>query len=244
MSQLARGTLGVVTLLLIAWLLSERRRLVSWRSVALGILVEILLAAVLLKMPFTATVFVQVNRGVIAVQQASQTGSSFVFGFLGGGPAPYEPSGTGSDLVPAFRILPLIIVVSGFDPGRESPALSCAGGFGSPGSSGASHPRSNDALIRNQLALTFMSRLRDLHGSQNCRLRSFMASPSALHWLGAFSTTRRERTRKSIGCPLRAGHSAALRPVFAKVRGAGWDVEGAPAWAGQLTCWSEPSPAA
>ena len=110
--SLARGTLGVVTLLLIAWLLSERRRSVSWRFVALGILVQILLAAVLLKLPFTATVFAQVNRVVIAIQQASQTGSSFVFGFLGGGPAPYEPSGTGSEVVLAFRILPLIIVVS------------------------------------------------------------------------------------------------------------------------------------
>ena len=59
-----------------------------------------------------ATVFAEVNRGVIAVQKASQTGSSFVFGFLGGGPAPYEPSGTGSDVVLAFRVLPLIIVVS------------------------------------------------------------------------------------------------------------------------------------
>ena len=80
MSHLARGTLGVVTLLLIAWLLSERRRLVSWRFVALGILVQVLLAGVLLKLSFTATVFAQVNRGVIAVQNASQTGSSFVFG--------------------------------------------------------------------------------------------------------------------------------------------------------------------
>ena len=112
MSQLARGTLGVVTLLLTAWLLSERRRLVSWRFVALGILVQVLLAAVLLKLPFTTTVFAQVNRAVITVQNASQTGSSFVFGFLGGGPPPYQLSGTGSEVVLAFRILPLIIVVS------------------------------------------------------------------------------------------------------------------------------------
>jgi len=112
MSQVARGALGVIALLLIAWLLSERRRSVSWRFVALGILAQFLLAAVLLKLPFTATVFAQVNRAVLAVQSASQAGSSFVFGFLGGGPAPYEPSGAGSDVVLAFRILPLIIVVS------------------------------------------------------------------------------------------------------------------------------------
>src|SRR6201998_1747556 len=112
MSRVARGALGVIALLLIAWLLSERRRSVSWRFVALGILARFLLAAGLLKLPFTATVFAQVNCAVLAVQSASQAGSSFVFGFLGGGPAPYEPSGTGSDVVLAFRILPLIIVVS------------------------------------------------------------------------------------------------------------------------------------
>ncbi|HVN46547.1 MAG TPA: nucleoside transporter C-terminal domain-containing protein [Steroidobacteraceae bacterium] len=112
MSHLARGTLGVATLLLIAWLLSERRRLVAWRFVALGMLVQALLAAVLLKIPFATTAFAQVDRAVMAIQHASQAGSSFVFGFLGGGPAPYQPSGTGSDIVLAFRILPLIIVVS------------------------------------------------------------------------------------------------------------------------------------
>ena len=63
MSQLARGTLGVVTLLLIAWLLSERRRLVSWQFVALGILVQVLLAAVLLKLPFTTSVFAKLIAG-------------------------------------------------------------------------------------------------------------------------------------------------------------------------------------
>jgi concentrative nucleoside transporter, CNT family len=103
MSQLARGILGVVTLLLIAWLLSERRRVVSWRFVGLGVLVQVLLAALLLKLPVTTTVFAQVNRAVIGVQEASQAGSTFVFGFLGGGPAPYEPSGTGSEIVLAFR---------------------------------------------------------------------------------------------------------------------------------------------
>jgi len=112
MPQAARGALGVFALLLIAWLLSERRRSVSWRFVALGILVQVALAAVFLKLPFAATLFAQVNRGVNAVQGATEAGSTFVFGFLGGGPAPYEASGAGSDVVLAFRILPLIIVVS------------------------------------------------------------------------------------------------------------------------------------
>lgn len=112
MWQRAQGILGVVTLLLIAWALSERRRSVSWRFVALGLLIELALAAVFLKLPYTTTLFAAINHGVIVVQKATEAGSSFVFGFLGGGPAPYAASGTGSDVVLAFRILPLIIVVS------------------------------------------------------------------------------------------------------------------------------------
>lgn len=84
---------------------------------------------------------------------------------------------------------------------------------------GAFAVRSNDALIRNRQALTFMSRLRDLHGSpQNCRLRSFVASPNALHWLGALQHDS----------PGEDKEVAALRRVFVKVGGPGWDVEGAP----------------
>jgi CNT family concentrative nucleoside transporter len=112
MGQRAQGIVGVITLLLIAWLFSERRRRVPWRFVALGMLIQLLLAIVFLKLPFTATLFAAINRGVLAVQAASQAGSRFVFGFLGGGPAPYAPSGTGSDVVLAFRFLPLIMVVS------------------------------------------------------------------------------------------------------------------------------------
>lgn len=112
MGQRAQGIAGIITLLLIAWLFSERRRRVPWRFVALGMLLQFLLAIAFLKLPFAAALFAVINRGVLAVQAASQAGSSFVFGFLGGGPAPYAPSGTGSDVVLAFRFLPLIIVVS------------------------------------------------------------------------------------------------------------------------------------
>ena len=51
-------------------------------------------------------------RGGGEWSEPTQAGTSFVFGFLGGAPAPYVSSGTGSDIVLAFRFLPLIIVIS------------------------------------------------------------------------------------------------------------------------------------
>ena len=112
MFQPVQGILGIVFMLFLAWLCSEKRRLVSWRFVALGMFVQVVLATVLLKLPPAVGLFQYTNRGVAAMEKATQAGASFVFGFLGGAPPPYAPSGAGSDIVLAFRFLPLIIVIS------------------------------------------------------------------------------------------------------------------------------------
>ena len=44
--------------------------------------------------------------------RATGAGTSFVFGFLGGGPIPYSETIPDGSFVLAFRVLPLIIVVS------------------------------------------------------------------------------------------------------------------------------------
>ena len=53
-----------------------------------------------------------VNDLVQALQAASEAGSSFVFGYLGGGPLPFEATAPGAAFILAFRALPLILVVS------------------------------------------------------------------------------------------------------------------------------------
>jgi len=112
MPEHLQSALGLVLLRLLAWLLSERRRIVSWRFVALGTLAQIALALIFLKLPFAAAIFAELNHAVSAIQQATQAGSTFVFGFLGGGPLPYEETRAGASVVFAFRFLPLVIVVS------------------------------------------------------------------------------------------------------------------------------------
>jgi CNT family concentrative nucleoside transporter len=107
-----QSAIGLVALRLLAWLLSERRRMFPWRFVAVGTGAQIALAVILLELPFATTIFDELNRGVLALQHATEAGSSFVFGFLGGGPLPYEESHAGASIVFAFRFLPLVIVVS------------------------------------------------------------------------------------------------------------------------------------
>ena len=107
-----QSAFGFVAIFLIAWLLSEDRRAVPWRIVVSGALLQIVLAAALLKLPLFRDLFLALNDLLSALERATQEGTRFVFGFLGGGPQPFEERPGLSSFVLAFRALPLILVVS------------------------------------------------------------------------------------------------------------------------------------
>jgi len=104
--------IGFFLLHAIAWLLSENRRTVAWRPVAGGMLLAFGLGVVLLKAPYARDVFLALNRALGALEKATQEGTAFVFGFLGGGPLPFAETYPGASFVLAFRALPLVLVVS------------------------------------------------------------------------------------------------------------------------------------
>lgn len=89
MDRLQSG-LGVVALLGFAWALSENRRAVEWRSIATALVVTLITAVLLLKIPQLKFGFAAVACGVDAIGEASRAGTSFVFGYIGGGPLPFE----------------------------------------------------------------------------------------------------------------------------------------------------------
>lgn len=107
-----QALLGLVVLLAIAWLLSESRRDISPRLVLGGLLLQGLLGLVLLKWPLAREAFALLNGLVIALQQATDAGAQFVFGYLAGGAAPFFITAPEHGFVFAFRALPLILVVS------------------------------------------------------------------------------------------------------------------------------------
>jgi CNT family concentrative nucleoside transporter len=92
--------------------MSENRRRPPWRIVAAGLTLQIALAALLLKTPAVQGFFLALNDGLLAIERATQTGTTFVFGYLGGGTVPFTTTGAGTTFVLAFRALPLILVVS------------------------------------------------------------------------------------------------------------------------------------
>jgi concentrative nucleoside transporter, CNT family len=107
-----RGLFGIAVILLLAWGLSEDRGRVSWRVVVAGVLLQFGLALLFLKLPPTRAAFLLLNRAVEGLQNATEAGTGFVFGYLGGGPLPFVETRPGASFVFAFRALPLVLVIS------------------------------------------------------------------------------------------------------------------------------------
>jgi concentrative nucleoside transporter, CNT family len=107
-----QAVLGIGLLMAFAWVLSEARARVRWRTVAVGLTLQLVLALVLLRVPAVAEALLLLNHVVYAVEAATAAGAGFVFGFLGGGDAPFDIEDPGAMYIFAFRVLPQIIVFS------------------------------------------------------------------------------------------------------------------------------------
>src|SRR5471032_49252 len=100
--QHLQSALGILALLAFAWLISENRRAVDWKSAGVALLVTAGTALLLLKVPAIKTTFAGVNRAVDAIAAATQAGTSFVFGYIGGGALPFELKTPGAEFVLAI----------------------------------------------------------------------------------------------------------------------------------------------
>src|SRR3546814_1877189 len=102
-----QSAVGLAVLVFIAWALSERRSAFSTRQVLTGVAIQIGVALLMLKLPAAQQGLLALNAAVDALTQATQAGTGFVFGYLGGGPAPYEITKPANAFVLGFQALPL-----------------------------------------------------------------------------------------------------------------------------------------
>ncbi len=107
-----QSAVGLLVLRLLVGLLSERRGPGLWRPLAAVSVAQLVLALLFLKIPAVSALFQWLNQGALGLAHASEAGSRFVFGFLGGGPPPFQETFAGASIVFTFRFLPLIIVIS------------------------------------------------------------------------------------------------------------------------------------
>jgi len=110
--QTIQSVVGIFGLLALAFAISENRRAVSFRQAAVGLGLTVVLAALFLKIPQLKIAFAAIGDAVNAIAAASRAGTGFVFGYLGGGPLPFELKAPGNEFVLALQALPVVLVMS------------------------------------------------------------------------------------------------------------------------------------
>lgn len=116
-----RGIIGVVTMLLICFLLSSNRKSINWKLVGGGMFLQLLLALLILKVPFVYQIFDAIADGFVSLLSYTDAGASFVFGSWpdeawinqtdvdNGTQIPYKIG-----FMFAFKVLPTIIFFAAF----------------------------------------------------------------------------------------------------------------------------------
>ena len=107
-----QSLLGIIVILTLAWLVSENRSAFPVRTVVAGLGMQVVLALLLLKVPVARDALFALNGVVTALTDATRAGTSFVFGFVGGGDPPFAVTNPKGMVSFAFGVLPLIIVIS------------------------------------------------------------------------------------------------------------------------------------
>ncbi len=107
-----QGIAGILAFVLFAWFLSDNRRKFPVKLAVYGVASQVLIALVLLKLPLFTDLFMHVNRAVLALEESTREGTSFVFGYVGGGDPPFAVTDPAATFILAFQALPLVLVVS------------------------------------------------------------------------------------------------------------------------------------
>src|SRR3954469_5076690 len=112
MTDILHALAGMAGLLGLAWAASENRRAVPWRAIGAGLALQVVLALLFLKVEPVKHAFIKVNDALLVLERATEQGTGFVFGYLGGGSVPFAIADQNSVFILAFRALPIVLVIS------------------------------------------------------------------------------------------------------------------------------------
>ena len=111
--QRFQGLIGIVLILAIAWLFSNNKKRINYKLVISGILLQIIIALLILKVSFVKLFFQKIGSLITHLEAFAKEGAGFVYGGLMadnmvGGSVPYRTPGV---FVFGFSVLATIILV-------------------------------------------------------------------------------------------------------------------------------------
>ena len=104
-NSLWRGALGMAALLFISFLFSANRKAINWKTVGIGLSLQLIIAIGVLKVPFIQIVFEKIGKIFVSVLEFTNAGSKFLFEGL---VVDMDTFG----FIFAFQVLPTIIFFS------------------------------------------------------------------------------------------------------------------------------------
>jgi len=99
-----RGIIGMCSIILIAYLLSNNKKRIDWKTIIIGLSSQLIIAVAVLKIEFVRMVFEKIGQGFLAIVTFTNQGSRILFGDLA------DSSKYGEIFV--FQVLPVIIFFS------------------------------------------------------------------------------------------------------------------------------------
>lgn len=105
------GILGIFFILFISYLFSNNKRLINYKLVTIGIILQILTGVFILKTLIGKKLFELLAKGVTTILELSREGGKFVFGVLGEEKILAENFGQSNSFIFVIQIIPTIIFV-------------------------------------------------------------------------------------------------------------------------------------
>jgi len=114
MIEYIQPIIGFFILLLLGAIFSENVKAIKIRYLVSAVVIQVLLALVLIKVPLVSNFFEYLSYGVMTLKEANDYGTSFVFGYLADNApnAPFDITNSAGTFIFAFGGLTLIIVMS------------------------------------------------------------------------------------------------------------------------------------
>ena len=112
-----RGIIGIIVLIGIAYLLSSHKKKIDWKLVGAGLLLQVFVAILILKVPFVRSAFDLIGAGFVKFLSFAANGAQFLFGDLARNSEAVADAKHNLGFLFAFQALPTVIFFSSVTAG-------------------------------------------------------------------------------------------------------------------------------
>ena len=106
------GLLGIILILGVSFLMSNNRKAINYRTVGVGLLLQVSLAVFILKTELGQQIFQWLGDSINTLLGQADKGAQFVFGSLVDRPLMAKAFGPGNEYIFFFKVVPTIIFVA------------------------------------------------------------------------------------------------------------------------------------